>query len=148
MNIWAASMITAGGLFAGGAATFAWSRVPIWRRMSLPDFVRDFSQTIEWTDRVQPVLLVAAILSTGGYALTSQGPARLIAAVAAAGFVLVLAGSVTFMVPLQRRLIASPLLEAEAMEHMRMRWFRGNLGRSILATASFLAAATAAAIGA
>jgi hypothetical protein len=32
-EVWAAIMLIAGGLFAGGSATFAWSRVPIWRRM-------------------------------------------------------------------------------------------------------------------
>ena len=46
MEIFAALMLISGGLFAGGAATFAWSRVTIWRRMAVPEFVDDFDQTI------------------------------------------------------------------------------------------------------
>ena len=144
MNVWAAVMLTAGGLFAGGAASFAWSRAPIWRRMPLSQFVTDFSQTLHWTDKVQPALLVVAILSTVGYALTTDGSARLFAIIAAVGFVATLAGSVAFLVPLQRRIIASPLDGSEAIEQMRVQWFSGNLGRAILATASFIVAVATA----
>ena len=145
MNPWAGLMIVAGGLFAGGSATFAWSRVPIWRQMDASQFVRDFSQTLHWTDRVQPALLVAAIASAVGFALTTDGPPRLLALAGAAGFVAVLAGSVAILVPLQRTIVASPVERPEAIDEMRLRWFRGNLGRSVLATASFVAIAAAAA---
>jgi hypothetical protein len=66
MIIWASLMLIAGGLFAGGAATFAWSRVPIWRRMPVHEFIGDFEETLRRTDKVQPALLVAAIVSAGG----------------------------------------------------------------------------------
>ncbi len=68
MSVWAAVMLIAGGLFAGGAATFAWSRVPVWRTMPAAAFIEDFSQTISRTDKVQPALLVAAIAASLGYA--------------------------------------------------------------------------------
>ena len=29
MNLWAVVMVVAGGLFAGGATSFSWARVPI-----------------------------------------------------------------------------------------------------------------------
>jgi hypothetical protein len=61
MTVWGALMVVAGGLFAGGSATFAWSRVSIWRTMPPPAFVDDFAQTIQGTDKVQPDLLVIAI---------------------------------------------------------------------------------------
>jgi hypothetical protein len=54
-DVWAAIMLGAGGLLAGGGATFAWSRVRIWRRMPVPDFVGDFDETIRRTDIVQPL---------------------------------------------------------------------------------------------
>ena len=146
MNIWAALMVIAGGLFAGGAATFAWSRVPIWRRMPVPQFVSDFAQTINWTDKVQPALLVAAIVSAVAFALTTDGSASTLAAVGVVGLVLTLAGSLAFLVPLQRRIIASPLERPEAIEEMRQRWFQGNLGRSVLAAVSFAVIAAAATI--
>jgi hypothetical protein len=68
MSAWASLMLIAGGLFAGGAATFAWSRVPIWRRMPVQEFIGDFEETLRRTDKVQPALLVAAIGAAAGYA--------------------------------------------------------------------------------
>ena len=144
MSIWASLMLIAGGLFAGGAASFAWSRVPIWRRMPVEGFIGDFEQTLRRTDQVQPALLVAAIISSAGFALTADGPARVLASVGAAGFVVTLAASLAFLVPLQRRIVATPPAEAKAIDEMRARWFRGHLGRSMLAVAAFVAVAVAA----
>ena len=146
MNPWSTLMVIAGGMFAGGAATFAWSRVPIWRRMPAPQFLGDFAQTIAWTDKVQPALLVAAIVASGGFVLTSNGVARLLAVAGAAGFAFTLIASLAVLVPLQRTLIATPVAQREEIEGMRVRWFRGNLGRSVLATASFALVAAAAAL--
>ena len=75
MSTWASLMLIAGGLFAGGTATFAWSRVPIWRRMPAQEFIGDFEETLRRTDKVQPALLVAAIVSAAGFALTADGTA-------------------------------------------------------------------------
>ena len=137
MEIWAALMLIAGGLFAGGAATFAWSRVPIWRGMAVPDFMTDFGQTIRRTDKVQPALLLVAAASAIGYAVAADGWARLLAALGAAGFVLVLLASLAVLVPLQRRIVATPVTDAGDIEAMRLRWFTGNLGRSVLSLVSF-----------
>jgi hypothetical protein len=49
-------------------------------------------------------------------------------------------------VPLQRRIVATPPAEAGAIDKMRARWFRGNLGRSMLAVASFGAVAVASSL--
>jgi anthrone oxygenase-like protein len=146
MSTWASVMVIAGGLFAGGAATFAWSRGPIWRRMPVQEFVGDFEETLRRTDKVQPALLVAAIVSAAGFALTAGGSAQVLALVGAAGFVVTLAASLMFLVPLQRRIGATPPAEAKAINEMRARWFRGHLGRSMLAVASFVAVAVAAAL--
>ena len=146
MSAWASLMLIAGGLFAGGAATFAWSRVPIWRRMPVRGFVGDFEETLRRTDKVQPALLVAAIASAAGFALTADGPARVLALAGAAGFVVTLAASIAILVPLQRRIVTTPPAEAKAIDEMRARWFRGHLGRSMLAAASFVVVAVAAAL--
>ena len=47
------------------------------------------------------------------------------------------------MVPLQRRIVAAPLADAEAIEAMRGRWFSGNLGRALLSVGSFALMAVA-----
>lgn len=144
MSVWAIIMLIAGGLFAGGAASFAWSRVPIWRRMPVQGFIGDFQETLHRTDQVQPALLVVAIVSSAGFALTADGSARVLASVGAVGFVATLAASIAILVPLQRRIVAAPPAEAETIDEMRARWFGGNLGRSMLGVASFVAVAVAA----
>jgi len=143
MSAWASLMLIAGGLFAGGAATFTWSRVPIWRRMPVQKFIDDFEKTLRRTDKVQPALLVTAIASAVGFALAADGSARVLALVGAAGFVATLAASIAILVPLQRRIVATPPAEAKAIDEMRVRWCRGHLGRSMLAVASFVAVAAA-----
>jgi Domain of unknown function (DUF1772) len=144
MSALASLMLIAGGLFAGGTATFAWSRVPIWRRMPVQQFIGDFKETLRRTDKVQPALLVAAIVSATGFALTADGPARMLALVGAAGFIATLAASIAILVPLQRRIVATPPAEVKAIDEMRARWFRGHLGRSTLAASAFVAVALAA----
>ena len=143
MSAWASIMLISGGLFAGGAATFAWSRVPIWRRMPAQEFIGDFEETLRQTDKVQPALLVAAIVSAAGFVLTADGSARVLASLGAAGFIATLAASLAILVPLQRRIVATKSAEAGRIDKMRARWFSGNLGRSMLAVASFGAVAVA-----
>ena len=140
MSIWSIIMVSAGGLFAGGAATFAWSRVPIWRTMPTAAFVDDFARTIGRTDKVQPTLLIVAIVASAGVAATHAGLSRVLALVGAVGFLVVLIASLAVLVPLQRRIISSP----EALGEMRERWFGGNLGRSTLSVIAFVATAVAA----
>ena len=147
MDVWAAVMLLAGGLFAGGGASFAWSRVPIWRRMPLAQFLSDFEQTLNWTDKIQPAFLVVAILSSAAYAVTTDGTNRLLAILAAVGFAATLAGSVGYMVPLQRKIIATPVDDSDAIQELRLRWFQGNLGRSVLSIAAFLVAVLAVTVG-
>ena len=146
MELLAFLMLVTGGVFAGGAATFAWSRVPIWRRMPPTEFVRDFAATLRWTDKVQPALLVASAASAVGFAIAADNRASVLAAVGAAAFMTTLLGTLAFLVPLQRRIVASKSDDDDAVEAMRNRWFRGNLGRSVLAVVAFaLVAASAAA---
>ena len=138
MDVWAVLMLVAGGLFTGGATSFSWSRVPIWRATALPEFRRDFSATIRRTDKVQPAMLVIAIVSAVGFGLTAEGSASRLAWLGSAGFFATLAASVAVLVPLQRRIIASASTQDSTVEDMRSRWFRGHLGRSLLSTASFV----------
>ena len=142
MSIWSIIMVSAGGLFAGGAATFAWSRVPIWRTMPTAAFVDDFARTISRTDKVQPTLLIVAIVASAGVAATHAGFSRVLALVGAVGFLVVLIASLAVLVPLQRRIISSP--DSEALGEIRERWFGGNLGRSTLSVIAFVATAVAA----
>lgn len=99
--------------------------------------MRDFEETIRRTDVVQPALAVVAAVSGIAFAVTADGSARLLAALGAAGFILIVLASLAVMVPLQRRVVATTVADAGDLEAMRARWFSGNLGRSLLAVASF-----------
>ena len=145
MNVWGVVAVVAGGLFAGGVLSFAWARVPIWRRMQLPEFLPDFSQTIDKADKVQPALLVVAIASAIGFAVSVDGDARALALAGVAGFVVTLVASLVILVPLQRRIIRLGADSRAPIEAMRRQWFQGHLGRSALSLISFalLAAAVA-----
>ena len=65
---------------------------------------------------------------------------------AAAALVVTLLASLMILVPLQRRIIASPLERPEPIEEMRRRWFRSNLGRSAVAAVAFALVAVAAVV--
>jgi hypothetical protein len=146
VNLWAILMLVSSGLFAGGAAVFAWERVPVWRALSPAQFKPDFARAIHKADRVQPALLVVSVVAAVGFGVTTAGAARSLALMGAAGFIVILIASGVVLVPLQRRIIASSEPPPAAVEAMRRHWFSGHLGRSILAAASFILMALAAAM--
>jgi hypothetical protein len=144
MSVWAAVALIAGGLFAGSVLAFAWDRVSAWRTMSGEPFLRDFGHTIDRADKIQPAILVVAIASTIGFALTSEGSSTVLALIGAAGFVIVLLASLAVLVPLQRRMLRSP--NDPEMATMQGRWFTGHMGRTALSVVSFALVATAVAL--
>jgi hypothetical protein len=104
---WAVPMLLSGGLFAGGVAAIARERVPAWRASDPVVFQTGFAHTLRRVDRLQPALLVGCLGSTIGFAASTGGAARTLAALAAGGLLVVLVGSVAWLVPIQRRLVAS-----------------------------------------
>src|SRR5262249_27705901 len=123
MNALATMMILAGGLFAGGVTTFAWSHIPVWREMPLPRFVTDFAHKIRRADKAQPALLVPTIVSATAFASTAESTAALLALLGAGGFLAILIGSAAALVPLQRRILMASPHEPDGLDEMRMRWF-------------------------
>ena len=146
MDAWAVLMLVAGGMFAGGAATFSWSRVPRWRAMPIADFGEDFAWTIRRTDKVQPALLVVAIASSIGFGVAAEGSAAALGLVGAAGLVVTLAASLAVLLPLQRRIVAVTPVQDSAVDEMRHRWFRGQHGRAVVSAASFVSLTLAAVV--
>lgn len=141
---WAVPMLITGGLFAGGVISIAWERIPAWRRTDMPDFRTGFAHTLRRVDRLQPALLTICMVSTIGFAITASGAARTLALVAAAGFLVILVGSVAWLVPIQRQLVGSGSQQTPvSVESMRARWFRGHLIRAALAVVLFTLAVAA-----
>jgi Domain of unknown function (DUF1772) len=142
-QLWAIAMMVSGGLFAGGVVSIAWERVPAWRRTHLPDFRIGFAQTLRRVDRLQPALLSICLASTLGFAATAAGAARTLAVFTAVGFLLVLVGSVAWLVPIQRTLKSGTELPAAEAEGLRARWLRGHLVRTGVGVALFVLAVVA-----
>ena len=141
---WAVVMLLSGGLFVGGVAVIAWERVPAWRATDLVDFRTGFAHTLRRVDRLQPALLVVCLVSTIGFASSAGGAARTLAALAAGGLLVVLVGSVAWLVPIQQRLAASGSAPPPAdVEALRAQWLGGHLVRTAVAMACFALAVVA-----
>jgi hypothetical protein len=142
-ELWATAMVVSGGLFAGGVISIAWERVPAWRKTRIPEFRIAFAQTLQRVDRLQPALLSICLASTIGFAVTATGAARTIAVFAAVGFVLILVGSVVWLVPIQRTLKSGSEVPSAAVERLRSRWLRGHLIRTVVGVSLFVLAVLA-----
>jgi hypothetical protein len=146
MSEWfAIPMLFAGGLFAGGVTSIALERIPAWRATELSVFLTGFAHTLRRVDRVQPALLVVCLASTIGFALGAQGTARTSAMLATACFLVVLVGSVAWLVPVQRRLAVSGTEQpSRHLERLRSQWLRGHLVRTVVALSGLALAIVAA----
>lgn len=145
-EVWATAMVVSGGLFAGGVTFIAWERIPAWQRATILEFRSGFAQTLRQVDRLQPALLSICLVSTIGFAAAATGAARTLAVIAAAGFVLILAGSVAWLIPIQRTLTSGSDLPASVVDGLRKRWFRGHLARAVVGVALFVVAVVAAVV--
>jgi hypothetical protein len=107
-----------------------------------PEFL---AHTLRRVDPLQPALLVISLISTIGFALSEGGAARISAMLAAAGFLIVLLGSAAWLVPIQRRVVASgPGRPSAELERLRAHWLRGHMIRTVVALASLSFAVVAA----
>jgi len=143
MSEWfAIPMLVFGGLFAGGVMSIAWERVPAWRGTELVEFRTAFAHTLRRVDRLQPALLTLSLLSTAAFAVAAGGTARTLAVLAAIGFMVVFVGSLAWLVPIQKRLVATG--SSSETERLRRTWLRGHLIRTLLALAALILAVAAA----
>jgi hypothetical protein len=145
MNLWAALVLIAGGVFTGSVVAFAWDRVTAWKPMPIQQFMGDFSRTIDRADKIQPALLLVAIVGGVGYGL-SEGSVRLLALLGAGGFLVVMLASLAILVPLQRRILKMPIDREGEVGEMQQRWFSGHIGRTALSVVSFVVVVVACAL--
>ena len=142
-DVWTVTMMISGGLFVGAAVFIAWERVPSWRASPPTEFMAAFASTLRRVDRVQPILLTVLLVSTLGFAIMTDGLARTLSLVGAAGFLAILIGSVVWLVPIQRSLSS----ETEGdVEPLRTRWLLGHQIRTVAALALFVLAVAATTI--
>ena len=146
MSQWfAIPMLFAGGLFTGAVTSIALERVPAWRATELSEFQTGFAYSLRRVDRVQPALLVVSLVSTIGFALSAEGTARASALLATACFLIVLVGSIAWLVPVQRRLVSSGKEHpSQQLERLRNQWLRGHRIRTVVALIALSLAIVAA----
>lgn len=130
-------MIISSGLFTGGVLTITWSRLAAWKKMNSQTFKEDFGDTIRITDKLQPILLASAILSTGIFSFSKDGIEQTLAWIATGGFTITLLASILVLVPLQKRILQS----AQSPTQMYAKWQQGHMGRTVLSLLSFFSLA-------
>jgi hypothetical protein len=147
MSEWfAIPMLLAGGLFAGGVTSIALERIPAWRGAALSDFLPAFAHTLRRVDRIQPALLVVCLVSTIGFAIAAEGTARTSALLAIACLLIVLVGSVAWLVPIQRQLVGATTEQpSRGLERLRSQWLRGHWIRTVVSLIALSLAIVAAA---
>lgn len=146
-NWWAVPMMISCGLFTGGVLSISWERLSAWRGTDPLEFRRLFAHTLRRVDKLQPALLSLCLVSTIGFASSGQGTARTLACLTAAGFIIVLVGSLAWLVPIQRRLVGSgPEVGWVQVETLKAQWLRGHVIRTILALGLFILAGVAAVV--
>lgn len=144
-ELWEVLMLTSGGLFTGGVVAIAWERIPVWRESDLVTFRAAFAHTLRRMDHLQPALVLTSLVSAIGFAIGANGAGRAVAILAAAGFILILAGSGAWLVPIQKRLVRSGGEEpAPELERLKRQWLRGHRIRTAVAVAALALAAIAA----
>jgi hypothetical protein len=136
---WSIVMLISAGLFVAGVVPIAWERAPAWPAADHASFQVEFAHTLQRMDRFQPTLLILSLVSSAGFAVSSSGTTRALAALAALCFVVILVGSRVGLVPIQRRLVDPRSdLSAADVERLRTRWLGGHLIRTVVALIAFV----------
>ena len=138
-------MLGAGGLFTGGVVWYAWERVWIWRRLTLPAYAIDFRRSVRKADPALPILLVTCAAGAGAFASLTDGAGRMLAVAGIALLTLILVSSIILAEPInsQFRRLPEGTVPPHA-ERLRERWRRFHLVRTALAVAAFASLVTAA----
>jgi hypothetical protein len=138
------AMLAAGGLFTGGVVWYAWERVWIWRRQTLPEYAVDFRRSVRKADPALPILLVVSGVAAGGFAWLTDGGARALALAGVALLAVILASSVILAEPINSQFRRRPegSVPPDA-ERLRRVWRRFHLVRTALAVAAFTFLVTA-----
>jgi hypothetical protein len=139
LRLWTIVMLGAGGLFTGGTVWYAWERVWIWRRLSLPEYAVDFRRSLRKADPAMPILLATSATAAGGFAWFTEGVSRALALVAIGLLVLILIGSIVIAEPINSRFRRLPegVVPPQA-DVLRRRWRRFHLARTCFGVAALV----------
>ena len=144
LRLWTIVMLGAGGLFTGGAVWYAWERVWIWRRLTLPEYAVDFRRSLRKADPAMPILLLICGTAAGAFASLTDGAARMLALGGILLLAAILVGSIILAEPVNRKFRRRPegIVPPDG-ERLRKLWRRFHLVRTGLAVAALACLITA-----
>jgi anthrone oxygenase-like protein len=144
LRLWTIVMLGAGGLFTGGTVWYAWERVWIWRRLSLPEYAVDFRRSLRKADPAMPILAVTCGAAAGTFASLTDGAARTLALAGTGLLAVILVGSIILAEPVNSQFRRRPEggVPPDA-ERLRRLWRRLHLVRTGLSVATLACLVTA-----
>lgn len=131
------SLLFTSGVWTGAMTTIAWERLPVWRHLDPVARSVDFRRTLRRMDPAMPIIAIVIVVLGVAYALGHDGSARALTWTAVGGIVLIVAGSITFLEPINskfRRLPEGTPPPDAASLHAR--WSRLHLLRTAVALTS------------
>jgi hypothetical protein len=144
LRLWTIVMLSAGALFTGGIVWYAWERVWIWRRLTLPEYAVDFRRSVRKADPAMPILLVICGGAAGTFAALADGAARTLAFAAVGLLAVILVSSIVLAEPInsqfRRRREGDVPPDAERLRRL---WRRFHLVRTGLAVSALACLVTA-----
>ena len=136
---WTILMLSAGALFTGGLAWYAWERVWIWRWLDIRAFAVDFRRSVRKADPAMPILLVICGTAAGVFASLAEGGSRKLALAGIGLLAAILLGSIFVAEPINSQFRRRPEGEVPPKaDQLRRRWRRFHLARTYVGLAALV----------
>ncbi len=144
LRLWTIVMLGASGLFTGGTVWYAWERVWIWRRLTLPEYSVDFRRSLRKADPAMPILVMICGAAAGTFASLTDGAARTLAFAGIGLLAVILVSSIILAEPVNSQFRRRPEGDVPPdAERLRRLWRRFHLVRTGLAVATLACLITA-----
>jgi hypothetical protein len=144
LRLWTIVMLAAGGVFTGGIVWYAWERVWIWRRLTLPEYAVDFRRSLRKADPAMPILLVICGAAAGTFASLTDGAARMFAFTGVGLLAVILVSSIVLAEPVNSQFRRRPEGDVPPdAERLRRLWRCFHLVRTGLAVSALACLVTA-----
>jgi hypothetical protein len=145
LPFWAVAMLLTGGLFAGAVFAVSWGFTPLWQKLPANQFKSQLADFTKTSNVVQPLMALAAIISSIGYAASCHGMGVTLSTLAACGYILAILFSAAIVMPLQRKILVAKVSQSD-ISSMRAIWINYHYLRTVLVIVSFALSCGAVAV--
>ena len=140
-HLGAVLMLLFGGVAAGVMTGIAVNRLPVWNRMSIPDYATDFRRTVKHVDPMVPIFVALAAVGAGLFASQASGAASTLSWISLACQVVIIGASIVFGEPVNSRFRRRPEGDPpETASEDRVFWRRFHRGRTAVSIIAFVLA--------